>query len=140
MNTNWPQHSNYEITKVIEILKSGKTNYLFGKRAQLLKEFANFSNTKYAVALSNGTVALDVALKSLNLKKGSEILVTPRSFIASASCILLNNLRPKFIDVDLESHNISPKEIENSITKKTKAIICVHLGGMPCDMPQIMKI
>ena len=70
MNTNWPQHSNYEITKVIEILKSGKTNYLFGKQGTTFeKEFANFSNTKYAVALSNGTVALDVALKSLDFKK-----------------------------------------------------------------------
>ena len=141
MNTNWPQHSNSEITKVIQILKSGRTNYLFSNEGKAFeKEFAKFSNTEYAVALSNGTVALDLALKSLKLKKGSEVIVTPRSFIASASCILLNNLKPKFIDVDLDSHNISPKEIEKSISKKTSAIICVHLGGTPCDMPEIMKI
>lgn len=141
MNTNWPQHSNSEITKVIQILKSGRTNYLFGNEGKAFeKEFAKFSNTEYAVALSNGTVALDLALKSLKLKKGSEVIVTPRSFIASASCILLNNLKPKFIDVDLDSHNISPKEIEKSISKRTSAIICVHLGGTPCDMPEIMRI
>ena len=141
MNNNWPQHSHSEIKKTISILKNGKTNYLFGNEGMLFeKEFAIFSDSKYAVAVSNGTVALDLAIKCLNLKKNSEILVTPRSFIASASCILLNKLRPKFLDVETQSHNIDPSKIIKNINKKTAAIICVHLGGMPCNMIEIMKI
>ena len=141
MNNRWPQHSFDEIKKTISILKSGKTNYLYGNEGELFeREFAKFSDTKFAVALSNGTVALDLAIKSLNLKKNSEILVTPRSFIASASCILLNNLKPKFIDVESQSHNISSSHIIKNINKKTSAIICVHLGGMPCNMIEIMQI
>ncbi len=140
MNNKWPQHSKKEIYKVLQILKNGNTNYLFGNEGiEFEKEFAEFSNSKYAVALSNGTVALDLAIKSLNLKKNSEIIVTPRSFIASASCILLNNLKPKFIDVDKNTHNITLEQISKSINKNTSAIICVHLGGMPCNMIEIMK-
>lgn len=138
---NWPQHSNLEISKIKNVLKSGKTNYLFGKEGELFeKEFAKFTNTKHAVALSNGTVALDIAIKSLKLKKNSEIIVTPKSFIASASCILLNDLKPKFIDVDIDSHNISIERIEKNISKRTSAIICVHLGGQPCNMLKINTI
>jgi dTDP-4-amino-4,6-dideoxygalactose transaminase len=141
MNNSWPQHSSDELKTVKKILKSGMTNYLVGNEGKLFeKEFAKFSNSKYAIAVSNGTVALDLALKSLKLSEKSEIIVTPRSFVASASCILLNKLKPVFVDVDILSQNISVDSIKKAISIKTKAIICVHLGGLPCDMIEIMKI
>lgn len=136
----WPSHSLKEIRTVKNILKNGKTNYLYGDEGRHFeKEFAYKTNSKYAVALSNGTVALDLAIKSLNLKPKSEIIVTPRSFVASASSIVLNNLVPVFADVDQITQNINIESIKNVFSKKTSAILCVHLGGMPCEMQLIIK-
>ncbi len=141
MMTPWPVYSNEEITAVSKVLKSGKVNYLFGDNGRAFEaEFSNFVGTKFSLALANGTLALDIALRSINIKQGDEVIVTPRSYIASASCVSLLGANPVFADVDYNSHNITADTISTCITNKTKAIICVHLGGMPCEMSEIMKL
>ena len=137
----WPYHTLQEIRSVNKVILSNKVNYWTGKEGKKFEnEFADYIKTKYAIAVSNGTVALELALHALNIKKGDEILVTPRSYIASASCVVSKGAIPVFVDVDLNSQNISPNFIEEKITKKTKAIICVHLAGWPCEMDEINKI
>src|SRR5690606_11358648 len=95
---------------------------------------------KYAVAVANGTLALDLALKALNVGDGDEVIVTPRTFLASVSCIVTAGATPVFADVDLNTQAISAETIAPVISAKTKAIIVVHLGGMPADMDPIMEL
>ena len=141
MMTPWPKYSEEEISAVSMVLRSGKVNYLYGQNGNLFeKEFSDFVGTKYALALANGTLALDVALRALNISKNDEVIVTPRSYIASVSCVSLLGAKPVFADVDYNSQNITAEQIRKLITKNTKAIICVHLGGMPCEMDSIMKL
>jgi len=138
---NWPNYSQNLIHKVVKIINSGNVNYTFGTQGKKLeKEFSKFIGNKYSIALCNGTAALEVALKSLKLPKKSEIIVPARSFFSSASCIVNTGYKPIFADVDLITQNISLDDVKKKITKKTKAIICVHLGGMPCDMYNLKKI
>ena len=138
---NWPNFNKNLISKVSDIISSGKINYTDGNYGiKFEKEFSKFLGNKYSVAICNGTVALEVAIKSLKLPKNSEILVTARSFFSSASCIVNTGYVPVFVDVDLSTQNISLNDIKKKITKKTKAIICVHLAGLPCDMHGIKKI
>ena len=103
-------------------------------------KFFKFHNIKYSVAVSNGTVGLELALNSLNIQEGNEVLVTPRSYYSSASCIIRNNLKPVFVDIDPLTQNICHKDLKKKINKKTKCIICVHLGGLPCDMNKIIPL
>ncbi len=138
---SWPVFSPQEIKAVSKILISSKVNYWTGNEGKLFeKEFSSWTGAKYSIALSNGTVALDLALKALDIKKEDEVIVTPRSFIASASSVVNSGAKPVFSDVDPASGNIAAKYIAKKITKKTKAIICVHLGGMPCEMDSIIKL
>ena len=103
------------------------------------KEFSNYLNVKFCHGVANGTDALEIAIKALELKKGSEILVPANTWISSAEAILNNNLSVKFVDVD-ETHNISIKDLKKKITKKTKALIVVHLYGNPANMDEILKL
>lgn len=126
---------------VQKVLASNKVNYWTGNECRLFEgEFAQWAGTRYAVALANGTVALDLALKALNIGPGDDVIVTPRSFIASVSCVLNAGANPIFADVDLDSGNITAQNIERVLTKNTKAIICVHLAGWPCEMNEIMSL
>ncbi len=139
--SSWPVFSSEEIKAVSKILTSSKVNYWTGNEGKLFeKEFSSWTGSKYSIALSNGTVALDLALKALDIKKGDEVIVTPRSFIASASSVVNAGAKPVFSDIDPVSGNIAAEYIAKKITKKTKAIICVHLGGMPCEMDSIIKL
>ena len=139
--STWPKFSRSEAKKISQILLSGKVNYWTGSEGKAFeKEFSSFVGTKYAIAVSNGSVALDLALKALNIKKGDEVIVTPRSFIASASCVVNVGAIPIFADVDPISGNLTASTVSQKITKKTKAIICVHLGGYTCDMENIIKL
>jgi len=141
MYPEWPTYSSEEIKKVGDILLSGKVNYWTGKYCvKFEKNFAKFFQKKYGISLSSGSVALDIAIKSLHLKKDDEVLVTPRSYIASASCVISQNLKPIFVDIDINSQNLSIEEIKKKITNKTKAIIIVHLAGFPCEMDELIKI
>ena len=144
LNTNfsdWPSFSNEEILAVSDVLKSNKVNYWTGGICkEFEKEFAFWCNTKFSIAVSNGTLALEFAIKALKIGEGDEVIVTPRSYIASISSIVNAGAKPVFADVDLKSQNITPKSIRKVITNKTKAVICVHLSGWPCEMDEIMHI
>ena len=137
----WPSFTSKEINQVSLILKSGKVNYWTGKYCKIFeKNFSKYHKLKYSVTVNSGTSALECAIKSLNLKKGSEIITTPRSYYTSASSIINCGMKPKFSDISIDSQNLDPIKLEKSINKKTKAIICVHLSGYPCDMNRIIKI
>ena len=138
---NWPNFSKDLISNVGRIIGSGKINYTDGSYGiKFEKEFSKFIGNKYSIAICNGTAALEVAIKSLRLPKNSEIIVPARSFFSSASCIVNTGYTPVFADVNLLTQNITINEIKRKITKKTKAIICVHLAGLPCDMFSIKKL
>jgi len=137
----WPIFAKDEIAAVKRILQSGKVNYWTGNEGRLFeKEFAASIGVKYAVAVMNGTVALEAALMALGIGKGDDVIVTPRSFIASASCAVMRGAKPVFADVDRESQNITAATIEKVITRRTRAIIAVHLAGWPCAMDEIMTL
>tara|TARA_X000000950_G_scaffold133427_1_gene166303 strand:+ start:7822 stop:9000 length:1179 start_codon:yes stop_codon:yes gene_type:complete len=127
-----------QINSVIKVLKNNKTNYWTGKECKNFeKEFSDYHKIKYSIAVSNGSVALEIGLKGLDLKKKDEVIVTPRSFIISASSVLNLGLKPVFADVD-DNGNLSIDGIKKVYNKNTKAIIIVHLNGLPCDLNPIL--
>ncbi|MGE8542094.1 MAG: DegT/DnrJ/EryC1/StrS family aminotransferase [Acinetobacter sp.] len=137
----WPSFTQAEADAVSKVLLSNKVNYWTGQECrEFEKEFAHFAGTAHAVAVANGTVALDLALKALGIGAGDDVIVTSRTFLASASSIVTAGANPIFADVELDSQNISRRTIEAVITPKTKAIICVHLAGWMCDMDPIMQL
>lgn len=137
----WPSFTKEEADAVQRVLLSNKVNYWTGTECRdFEKEFAAWVDTRYAVALANGTLALDVALKSLGIGAGDEVVVTPRTFIASVSCVINAGAIPVFADVEPDSGNISARTIAPVLTSRTKAVICVHLAGWPCDMDPIMEL
>ena len=137
----WPSFTQAEADAVSKVLLSNKVNYWTGQECrEFEKEFAQFAGTKHAVAVANGTVALDLALKALGIGAGDDVIVTSRTFLASASSIVTVGANPIFADVELDSQNISRRTIEAVITPNTKAIICVHLAGWMCDMDPIMQL
>ena len=137
----WPSFTQAEADAVSKVLLSNKVNYWTGQECrEFEKEFAQFAGTKYAVAVANGTVSLDVALKALGVGAGDDVIVTSRTFLASASSIVTAGANPIFADVELDSQNISRRTIEAMLTPKTKAIICVHLAGWMCNMDPIMQL
>jgi dTDP-4-amino-4,6-dideoxygalactose transaminase len=139
--TPWPSYSSDEIEAVSRVLHSGRVNYWTGEECrEFEKEFADWCGSDHAVAVANGTVALDLALKALEVGLGDEVIVTSRSFVASVSCVINAGATPVFADVERESGNITAETIERILTQKTKAVICVHLAGWPCDMDPIMAL
>jgi dTDP-4-amino-4,6-dideoxygalactose transaminase len=137
----WPSYNIEEVEAVRKVLISNKVNYWTGDEARLFeREFADWTGVKHAIALANGTFALDLALKAFCIGPGDEVIVTPRTFIASVSCVINAGAIPIFADVDYDSGNISADTITKVISPKTKAIICVHLSGWPCDMDPIMEL
>ena len=137
----WPSFTEEEANAVRDVILSNKVNYWTGQETRSFeKEFAAWAGTEYAVALANGTVALDLALKALQIGAGDEVIVTSRTFLASVSSIVNAGAVPVFADVDLDSQNITPESIQRVLTARTRAIICVHLAGWPCDMDPIMEL
>lgn len=137
----WPCFSVEEGEAIQRVLLSNKVNYWTGLECrEFEKEFAAWCEAKYAVALANGTLALDVALKALNVGAGDDVIVTARTFLASASSIVVAGANPVFADVDPDSQNITAATIRAVLTPNTKAIICVHLAGWPCEMDEIMDL
>lgn len=137
----WPSFDEEQVAAVAATLASGKVNYWTGTEGRDFEhEFATWTKTRRAIALANGTLALDVALKALNIGPGDEVIVTPRTFIASVSCVVNAGATPVFVDVDRDSGNISAATIAPALTDRTRAIIPVHLAGWPCDMDAIMEI
>ncbi|WP_133489610.1 DegT/DnrJ/EryC1/StrS family aminotransferase [Aliiroseovarius marinus] len=139
--SNWPVFDEEQIAAVTEVLRSGKVNAWTGPDVWAFEEeFADWFGVPHAIAMANGTVTLDAALHVLGLSDGDEVIVTPRSFIASASSVSLKGGVPVFADVDPDSQNITADTIAPLITPRTKGIIPVHLGGWPCDMAAIMDL
>lgn len=137
----WPSYSDEERQAVARVLASGRVNYWTGDETRAFeREFAEWTGSARAVALFNGTVALDVALKALGIGNGDEVIVTPRTFIASVSCVVNAGAKPIFADVDRDSGNIHPDGVAKAITSRTRAILPVHLGGWPCEMEALRDL
>ena len=138
---NWPYFAEDEIEAVAEVLRSGRVNQWGGTAVHQFQELLGERiGVQHVIAVANGSVALELALRSFDIGPGDEVIVTSRSFIASASCVSIVGAQPIFADVNKDSGNIDVENIAPLISKKTKAIIPVHLGGWPCDMPGIMKL
>ncbi|GAF54436.1 LOW QUALITY PROTEIN: 4-keto-6-deoxy-N-acetyl-D-hexosaminyl-aminotransferase [Psychrobacter sp. JCM 18901] len=137
----WPKFTQHEADAVSRVLLSNKVNYWTGEECrQFEREFADWVGSKYAIALGNGTLALDVALQALDIGAGDEVIVTPRTFIASISSIVNAGATPIFADVDEATGNITAETITAVLSDKTKGIVCVHLAGWPCDMDSIIAL
>lgn len=137
----WPSFTDEEAEAVRDVILSNRVNYWTGQIGRSFeKEFASWVGTQHAIALGNGTLALDLALKGLGIGPGDEVIVTPRTFIASISCVITAGATPVFADVDPDSGNLSVETIAPKLSAKTKAIIPVHIAGWPCEMPAIMDM
>lgn len=137
----WPSYSVEERDAVASVLLSNKVNFWTGNECKLFeKEFAAFSDSQYAIAVTNGTSALEAAFKALGVGEGDEVILTSRSFMASASAIVFCGAIPVFADIGPDSQNITPESVAKVITPKTKAILAVHLAGWPCDMDGLMML
>jgi dTDP-4-amino-4,6-dideoxygalactose transaminase len=137
----WPRYDDDEVAAATAVLRSGRVNYWTGTEARCFEqEYANAIGVRHGVALANGTVALELALAMLVIGPGDEVITSPRTFIASASCAVMRGAKPVFADVDRDSQNISASGIERVLSARTRAIVVVHLAGWPCEMPSIMQL
>ncbi|MBT8080430.1 MAG: DegT/DnrJ/EryC1/StrS aminotransferase family protein [Gammaproteobacteria bacterium] len=137
----WPSFTAEEADAVRGVLLSNRVNFWTGDECRLFEEeYARWAGCGRAIAVANGTVAIDAALHAINVGPGDEVIVTPRTFIASASSIAMRGARPVFADVDRDTQNLTARSIEPHITPATRAVLCVHLGGLPCDLDPIMEL
>jgi dTDP-4-amino-4,6-dideoxygalactose transaminase len=137
----WPFYEEDEIAAVADMLRAGKVNQwtgdaVFAFERALTERFGG----GHGIALANGSVALELALRAFGVGPGDEVIVTPRTFVASAFCAMLVGATPVFADVDPESGNVTAASIEAVLTPRTRAIVPVHLAGWPADMPAIMAL
>lgn len=137
----WPHYEDDEIAAATALLRSGKVNYWTGDEGrQFENEYAQYLGRKHAVAVANGTVALELALYALGVGAGDEVVVPSRTYIASASCAVIRGAVPVVADVDPVSQVLTVETIAAALTPKAKAIVVVHLAGWPCAMDEIMAL
>lgn len=137
----WPSFSIEEADAVRDVLLSNRVNQWTGEHVRAFEcEFADYVGTQHAVAVANGTLALELCFHAIDLQPTDEVIVTPRTFLASASSIVVSGAQPVFVDVDANSQAITAETIEPYITAKTRAIVVVHLAGSPADMDPIMVL
>lgn len=137
----WPRYEQDELDAVNQVLRSGRVNYWNGEEGRAFeREFAAFHDVPHAIAVANGTLALELALQALCIGPGDEVVVTPRSFMASVSCVVARGARPVFADVDPDSGNLSVESVASVLTPQTRAIIAVHLAGWPCDLDALRDL
>lgn len=137
----WPAFTEEEGDRIREVLLSGRVNYWTGEEGRRFEEeFAHRIGATHAIALANGTLALELALRALDLGPGDEVIVTPRSFVASAACVVAVGARPVFADVDPETQNVTAETVNAVRSPRTRAVLCVHLAGLPCDMDPILAL
>ncbi|MCB1856780.1 MAG: DegT/DnrJ/EryC1/StrS aminotransferase family protein [Gammaproteobacteria bacterium] len=137
----WPCYSKEESEIISSVLLSNRVNYWTGERGRTFeRDFADYVGARHAVALANGTLALELALRALNIGPGDEVVVTPRSFVASVSAVVMVGAIPVFADVDKNTQNLCPATIRPVLSERTRAIIAVHLAGWPCDMDGLMAL
>ena len=152
---DWPVFDKAEEEALLKVLHSGKWwRFAFGQGVELAeptegehsqvslfqKEFAEYHECKYGIAAANGTGTLEIGIRAMNLGIGDEIIVPAYTYVASATCVLQNNLVPIFVDADPDTYNIDPDRIEEAITDRTRATMVVHFGGQPADMDRITAI
>jgi dTDP-4-amino-4,6-dideoxygalactose transaminase len=138
---SWPHFEPDEIEAAAAVLRSGKVNYWTGEEGRLFeKEYAAFTKCRQAIAVANGTIALELALYALGIGQGDEVIVPSRTFIASASCAVIRGATPVIADVHADSQNLSADTIRPLLTRRTKAVIAVHLAGWPCEMNSILEL
>jgi dTDP-4-amino-4,6-dideoxygalactose transaminase len=137
----WPSFSEEEIEAVSRVLRSGRVNAWTGDETKAFEEeFAAWCGARHAIALANGTVALEIALRALKIGPGDEVIVPSRTFLATASCVIACGAVPVCADVDCDSQNLTAQTIADVLSPRTKAVICVHLAGWPCDMDPILAL
>lgn len=137
----WPVFDEEQVEAVSAVLFSGRVNYWTGEQGRLFEaEFADYTGVAHAVFVANGTVGLEAALEALDLPHGAQVVTTPRTFIATSSAIIRTGLTPVFADVDVDSGNLTRESIEAVITAQTRAVLVVHLGGWPAEMPDIRAL
>jgi len=137
----WPSFPPDEVAVVTRVLESGKVNYWTGEEGRQFEvEFAAYTGTRHAIALANGTLALELALQALGIGPGDEVITTSRTFIASASCAVARGARPVTVDIDASSQNLTVDAVRAALTPKTRAIIAVHLAGWPCDLDPLLDL
>ncbi len=138
---SWPIFGEEEERRLLQALRSGNWGKLAGDEvAQFEQQFAEYHQAKHAVAVVNGTVALRIAMMAAGIQAGDEVIVPPYTFIATASAVIEANATPVFADLELDTFNIDPQAIQAAITPRTRAVIPVHFGGLPCNMDAIMDI
>ena len=137
----WPHYDDDEVAAATAVLRSGRVNYWTGTEGRCLEqEYASAIGARHAVVLANGSVALERALAMLGIGPGDEVITSPRTFIASASCAVMRGAKPVFADVDRDSQNITASTIERVLSPRTRAIVVVHLAGWPCEMESILQL
>jgi dTDP-4-amino-4,6-dideoxygalactose transaminase len=137
----WPHYDDDEVAAATAVLRSGRVNYWTGAEGRCFEqEYASTIGVRHAVTLANGSVALELALAMLGIGPGDEVITSPRTFIASASCAVMRGAKPVFADVDRDSQNISASTIERVLSPRTRAIVVVHLAGWPCEMESILEL
>jgi dTDP-4-amino-4,6-dideoxygalactose transaminase len=137
----WPVFDTDEIDAAIAVLKSGRVNYWTGDEGRSFeRDFAEYTGACHAVALANGTVALELALHALGIGPGDDVVVPARTFIGTATAVVARGARPVVADVDRESGNVTADTLRRALTPATKAMIPVHVAGWPCDMDAIMSL
>jgi dTDP-4-amino-4,6-dideoxygalactose transaminase len=139
---DWPKWPQYDKAHEDAVLRVIRTNQLFAAAEveSFEYEFRSFVNTRYAIGVGNATQGLQLALAALGIGAGDEVIVTPYSWISSASCVLMQNAIPVFVDIETESFGISPAALKNAITPRTKAVILVHMFGLCSKIEDIKKI
>jgi len=137
----WPSYTVEEADAIRDVLLSNAVNYWTGNECrEFEKEFSEWVGARYAIAVSNGTVALEAALHAAGIGSGDDVIVTPRTFMASVSSVVMAGATPVFADVDPDTQNMTAESVARVLTPQSKAIVCVHLAGMPCDMDPIMQL
>jgi dTDP-4-amino-4,6-dideoxygalactose transaminase len=142
VTSSWPRYERDEIAAVTQVLQSGRVNALVhgDHNKAFEREFAEYVKMPHAIAVSNGTVSIEMALRALGVGAGDEVIIPARSFFATASAVVAIGAEPVFADIELATQNIDPESVRRMISKRTKAVICVHLAGRPCNMNALTEI
>jgi dTDP-4-amino-4,6-dideoxygalactose transaminase len=140
--SSWPKYERDEIAAVTQVLQSGRVNALVhgDHNKAFEREFAQYVHMPHAIAVSNGTVSIEMALRAFGIGAGDEVIIPARSFFATASAVIAIGAEPVFADVEIETQNIDPNSVRRMISDRTKAVICVHLAGRPCNMAALTDI
>jgi dTDP-4-amino-4,6-dideoxygalactose transaminase len=137
----WPHYAEDEVTAAVAVLRSGKVNYWTGEICrEFERDYAQATQRRHAIALANGTLALELALLAFGIGKNDEVVTASRTYVASASCVVMRGAVPVIADVDADSQCVTADTIRAALTPRTKAIVVVHLAGWPCPMDEIMAL